>query len=240
MRACAWGLAKLSPSPPVASPCRLRPARAAGMESHSGLATFGCWLRGCGSPVPPSPRPSPFGGGGHPRASWYLLDFLGEVLGDDPSFHLLLLVFACREGQHPTSPSHREIIFFPNKQQQNPTGKFAEESSAFTGANPSLWGGHREPLLREEGDAGHSTPIFPARAWGLAAHQELGLKKKSPKVIKPLEVAAFPLSRSAGWAPLHHAVRLGVPVPGASLKLKTTPAAAWTPPDLCFPPLVMP
>lgn len=119
MRACAWGLAKLSPSPPVASPCRLRPACAAGMGSHSRLATFGCWLRGCGSP-PPRRVTAP-SAGGHPRAGWYLLDFLGEVLGDDPSFHLLLLVFACREGQHPTSPSHREIIFSPtnnNKTQQ--------------------------------------------------------------------------------------------------------------------------
>lgn len=51
-----------------------------------------------------------------PGAGWYLLDFLGEVLGDDPSFHLLLLVFACREGQHPTSAPHQEIIFFLHKQ----------------------------------------------------------------------------------------------------------------------------
>lgn len=42
--------------------------------------------------------------GGHPGAGRYLLDFLGEVLGDDASFHLLLLVFACREDRGVSPP----------------------------------------------------------------------------------------------------------------------------------------
>lgn len=209
------GLAKLSPLPLVAAPCCLRPACTTGMGSHSRLPTFGRWSRGCGSPRPHQPLRQ----GETPRPAGTYWIFLVKFLETIPPS---TCCSSCLPAGKDNTPRHHLTgrLFFPNKQQLNPTAKFSEELFPFPCTNPSLWRGLREPLLRGEGDAGHSAPIFPVRAWGLAGCQERGLKKNPPDVIKPLETAASPLVPSPGWSPLHRAVRLGVPVPGASLKLK--------------------
>lgn len=62
MRACAWGLAKLSPSPPVASPCRLRPG-VPQQASDIWVLVKGMWQPRPPFPPPPPLHPSPFGGG---------------------------------------------------------------------------------------------------------------------------------------------------------------------------------
>ena len=171
------GTGKAQPFAVSGIPALLRPACAAGTGSHSRLATFGCWSRGRGSP-PHTPGPM---AGACPRAGWYLLDFLGEVLGDDPSFHLLLLVFACREGQHPTSPPHREIIFSPTN--NNKTQQESFPRSCFPSPVQTLPSGEDSESLsyvgKEMPDTAH--PYFQwepgvsqaAKSWGL---------RKSPKM----------------------------------------------------------
>lgn len=172
--------------------------------SHNSLVTSEGCSRGRGSP----PAPQPLLWGGHPRASWYLLDFLGEVLGDDPSFHLLLLVFAWREENTPRHHLARRLFFFPNKQQQNPTGNFQ------SGCSPSPV--QTLPCREGSGTLSHVGTQHTHFSSESLGSRRLRLKKTSPDVIKLLELAASVLVPLPSLCSLPLHCQAGVPVPGAS------------------------
>lgn len=110
------------------------------------------------------------------------------------------------------SPPHREIIFSPTNKNKSQQESFQRICFPPPLANPSLWGGLKEPPLCGEGDPGHSTPIFPLRAWRLTGCQELGLKKRPPRHNKtfgsgsippcPTPQAGLPSTVLPGWGSL--------------------------------------
>lgn len=183
-------------------------ASVTGMGSHNSLVTFECCSRGRGSP--PAPQPLPWGDTPGPAGTYwiFLVKFLETI---PPSTCCSSCLPGGKRTPHVTT-SPGDYFFSPtsnNKTQQEifrvvvPLPQCKPFSTGRAQGPSPVWG--------------HSTPVFPVRGGGC---QELGIKKKAPDVTKLLELAAsvlVPLPRLCSL-PLHR--QAGVPVPGASLKLK--------------------
>lgn len=235
MRACAWGLAKLSPSPPVASPCRLRPG-VPQQASDIWVPVKGMWQPRPPFPAPPPPASQPLRRGDSPGPAGTYWIFLVKFLETIPPSTCCSSCLPAGKGNTPRHHLTGRLFFSPTN--NNKTQQESLQRSRLPLPVQTLPSG--ESSGSEEGDAGHSTPIFPARAWGLAARQELGLKKKSPKVIKPLEVAAFPLVPLLWLGSPPPCCQAGGPCAWSISEVKNHTSSCLDPPDLCFPPLVMP
>lgn len=160
-------------------------------------------------------HPSPFCGGDIPRPAGTYWIFLVKFLETIPPS-------TCCSSCLPGGKRTPHVTTSPGDCFSSPTSNNKTQQEIFRVVVP-LPQCKPFPAGRAQGPSpmwGHSTPLSPVRAWGLAGCQELRLKKKPPDVIKLLELAASVLDPLPSLCSLPLHCQAGVPVPGASLKIK--------------------